>query len=223
MYKARDLDEQGCDQDVSVCVGELQGLASTLSWGRESRAALAAPETQRVRLAPFCHTSNPQLIARMGRWLRDALTLSYLKFFTPEALLAGGGWDKNRLDSYFAERFYIPVTDSLKAQVFPFLAMLRQQVGPRGSPHALVLHATCMNGRTAPLSACNLQVPECWHTLLPAKSTLHTHTCTCIHVHTHTPHTHHTHTPHTHARAHPGLHAGEQHGHRCATLCAGRT
>jgi hypothetical protein len=87
VYKARDLDEQGCE------LGD---------------------------------------IGRMGGWLKDALTVSYLKYFTPQGLLAAGGWDKDRRDSFFAERFFIPVPEGLKAEVFPFLATLREQVQAMG-------------------------------------------------------------------------------------------
>jgi hypothetical protein len=69
-----------------------------------------------------------QLIARLGRWLRTALTLSYLRFFKPEGLLSAGGWLKDRMDS-FAERFCIEVPEALVALVFPCLAALRTKVG----------------------------------------------------------------------------------------------
>ena len=70
----------------------------------------------------------PQLIARVGRWLRNALTLSYLKFFTPEALLAAAGWDKSRLDGFFDERFCIEVPAELVRYVFPCAEQLAKEV-----------------------------------------------------------------------------------------------
>lgn len=80
-----------------------------------------------------------QIIARIGRWLRTALTLCYLKFFTPEGLLAAAGWDKDRRDSFFAERFCIEVPSELVAYVFPGLAELSKQVG--GEPGCILLQS----------------------------------------------------------------------------------
>ena len=54
-----------------------------------------------------------QLIARLGRWLRTALNTSYLRFFKPKGLLAAAGWDKDRPDAFFDERFCLDVEDDL--------------------------------------------------------------------------------------------------------------
>lgn len=75
---------------------------------------------------------NERLIARVGRWLRNALITSYLKFFSPEALLAAGDWDRASFDSFFAEHFCIDVPEELVAYVFPFLATLTKQVEDMG-------------------------------------------------------------------------------------------
>jgi hypothetical protein len=74
-----------------------------------------------------CH-SCCQLIARLGRWLRTALNTSYLRFFKPEGLLAAGGWDKDRMDAVFAERFCIDVPEELVDFVFPCLQQLKKAV-----------------------------------------------------------------------------------------------
>ena len=69
-----------------------------------------------------------QLIARAGRWLRTALNTSYLQFYKPESLLAAGGWDKDRPDGFFAERFCLDVEDELISCVFPWMDDLRNEV-----------------------------------------------------------------------------------------------
>jgi hypothetical protein len=82
---------------------------------------------------PFCWLL--QVIARCGRWLRQALYLSYLKFFKPEGLLAAGGWETGSKDAeamFWAERFCVVVSDSLVALVFPFLGELKEQVAELG-------------------------------------------------------------------------------------------
>jgi hypothetical protein len=68
------------------------------------------------------------VIARIGKWLRTALTLNYLRFFKPEGLLAAAGWTKDRFDSYMADRFCHPVPSDLIVYIFPFLESLRKQV-----------------------------------------------------------------------------------------------
>lgn len=69
-----------------------------------------------------------QLIARLGRWLRTALNTSYLRFVKPKGLLAAGGWDKDRPDAFFDERFCLEVEDDLVLLVYPWLADLRKQL-----------------------------------------------------------------------------------------------
>lgn len=63
-----------------------------------------------------------QTIARFGRWLRDALHQSYLRFFKPDGLMAVAGWDTTEgLGTYFQERFCVEVPQILKEVVFPFM------------------------------------------------------------------------------------------------------
>lgn len=69
-----------------------------------------------------------QLIARLGRWLRTALNQSYLRFFKPEGLLSAAGFDKDRLEGYFDERFCLDVCKELVHIVFPFLQDLIDKV-----------------------------------------------------------------------------------------------
>jgi hypothetical protein len=56
------------------------------------------------------------------------LNQSYLKFFKPKGLLAAGQWDKDRPDSFFAERFCLQVDEELVLLVYPWLPELRKQV-----------------------------------------------------------------------------------------------
>ena len=112
-------------------------------------AVLTCPA--RRSAAPF-----PQLIARMGRWLRNALTLSYLKFFKPSGLLAAAGWDKDRNDGFFSERFCIAVPDELVAFAFPGLAALEEQVWARrrrGGRRVRCWHTRSGSRKTLALSA----------------------------------------------------------------------
>lgn len=76
------------------------------------------------------HTSYPlvctpvlcrclQLIARLGRWLRTALNMCYLRFFKPEGLLAAAGWPREQLSGFFDERFCQEVPPELVAALLP--------------------------------------------------------------------------------------------------------
>lgn len=58
-----------------------------------------------------------------------ALTISYLRFFKPEGLLAAAGWPRGRLDGFFSERFCLEVPEELVLVVHPFLTSLREKVG----------------------------------------------------------------------------------------------
>jgi hypothetical protein len=54
--------------------------------------------------------------------------MSYLRFFKPRGLLAAAGFDKDRPDGYFTERFCLDVCQELVDFVFPFLQQLTEQV-----------------------------------------------------------------------------------------------
>lgn len=75
---------------------------------------------------------SDEVIARLGRWLRTALTTSYLRFFKPAGLLAASGWDSADYASFFAARFHMDVPAALVAEIMPFLAPLQQQVKDLG-------------------------------------------------------------------------------------------
>jgi hypothetical protein len=61
-----------------------------------------------------------QLLAWLGRWLQTALNMCYLRFFKPEGLLAAAGWDKDKLDAFFAEHFCLSEdVAALVAQLLP--------------------------------------------------------------------------------------------------------
>lgn len=77
-----------------------------------------------MRLPPP-YPQPSQLIARLGRWLRDALHDSYLLFFKPEGLLAASGWDKDKRGAFWAERMQMVVPSELVDVVFPFLKGLK--------------------------------------------------------------------------------------------------
>ncbi|KAK9868889.1 hypothetical protein WJX84_000649 [Apatococcus fuscideae] len=47
-----------------------------------------------------------ETIARMGRWLRQAMYKSYLKFFRAEGLLAAGGWSIEKPHGFFYDASY---------------------------------------------------------------------------------------------------------------------
>lgn len=99
MYKARDLDEQGVDDAVSI------------------RLSTRGTRTCCMHLQPGCTLMAvcmlPQVIARLGRWLHTAMTLAYLRFFKPEGLMVAAGWGANQLSAAFAERFCIDVPHTL--------------------------------------------------------------------------------------------------------------
>ena len=70
-----------------------------------------------------------QTIARMGRWLRQAMYKSYLKFFRAEGLLAAGGWSIEKPHGFFYDaRFLVDVPNELVDLVFPFLKHLKMTV-----------------------------------------------------------------------------------------------
>lgn len=68
-----------------------------------------------------------QLIARLGRWLRTALNMSYLRFFKPKGLLAAAGFDQDQPFGVFAEHWCQPVLRVLYYKVYPFLEDFRKQ------------------------------------------------------------------------------------------------
>lgn len=75
-----------------------------------------------------------QSIAKMGRWINDALSNSYLVFYTPDALLSIGGWSIEKpYDKFWAERFCIPLAQEMVNLVFPFLPGFRKTVEDMGS------------------------------------------------------------------------------------------
>ena len=70
-----------------------------------------------------------QTIARMGRWLRQAMYKSYLKFFRAEGLLASGGWSIEKPHGfYYDPRFLVDIPAELVDLVFPFLKPLKKTV-----------------------------------------------------------------------------------------------
>lgn len=65
----------------------------------------------------------------MGRWLRQAMYKSYLKFFKPEGLLAIGGWPIEKPHGlYWDSRFMVNVPDEMIVQVYPFLPALETKI-----------------------------------------------------------------------------------------------
>ena len=53
-----------------------------------------------------------QIIARLGRWVRNSMNSSYLKFFRPEGLLAAAGWPEGahgKFDRFWSERMLVEV------------------------------------------------------------------------------------------------------------------
>lgn len=78
----------------------------------------------------------PQTIARMGKWIYQAMYKSYLMFFKVEGLLAVAGWpgaavkDFNR---FWAPRFLAEVPLELIDHVMPWLKGLKAAVAALGS------------------------------------------------------------------------------------------
>jgi hypothetical protein len=130
-----------------VCVRARRGVAGRrpAAQGRacggqgrgQGRGAAAAARGRRVahphRLADTTRTPTPapKVIARLGRWLRTALTTSHLRFFKPAGLLAASGLDTADYAS-FAARFHMDVPAALVAEIMPFLAPLQQQARSAG-------------------------------------------------------------------------------------------
>jgi hypothetical protein len=143
-HKARDMDDQGCDDDVSAAVDPRSLHVLNISKSSEflwcdSATCLCGWLLQQTWLpqqtalvltavVACCCCCHVQMIARLGRWLRTALNTSYLKFFKPKGLLAAGQWDKDRPDGFFAERFCLDVQEELVLLVFPWLPELSKQV-----------------------------------------------------------------------------------------------
>lgn len=72
-----------------------------------------------------------QTIGRMGRWLHQALTKSYLLFYRPEGLLAAGGWPgaaSKDFSQFWAPRFCVEIDPIFISIVFPFFDEFQQQV-----------------------------------------------------------------------------------------------
>lgn len=78
-----------------------------------------------------------QTIHRLGRWLKDALYKSYLRFFKPDGLLSLAGWpqavQKRFERAFWTERFMVCVCEELVTVVFPFLPRLRQELQQLGA------------------------------------------------------------------------------------------
>ena len=78
-----------------------------------------------------------QTIQRLGRWLRDALYKSYLRFFKPDGLLSLGGWpgaaQKRFERAFWHERFMVEVPEELIYWVYPFLKDIEEDLKVLGS------------------------------------------------------------------------------------------
>jgi hypothetical protein len=78
-----------------------------------------------------------QTIHRLGRWLKQALYKSCLRFFKPDGLLSLGGWpdavQKRFERAFWAERFLAPVCQELVHVVYPFLPRLEEELQQLGS------------------------------------------------------------------------------------------
>lgn len=107
------------------------------------------------------------LIARMGRWLRTALNLCYLRFFKPQGLLAAAGWPQDQMDAFFAERFCLTFDDDeemaeLAAELLPVKEaqamvdkMTRKQLAENPSAGALAIVMDYL-GRVGAQDSCGL-------------------------------------------------------------------
>ena len=87
----------------------------------------------------MCHSDVPcpvRVIARMDKWIYEAMYQSYLEFFKPSGLMGAAGWEgaaTNELRMFFAERFFIVVPEELEVFLFPFLPELKRRVESLGS------------------------------------------------------------------------------------------
>ncbi|WIA40770.1 hypothetical protein OEZ86_004450 [Tetradesmus obliquus] len=107
------------------------------------------------------------LIARMGRWLRTALNLCYLRFFKPQGLLAAAGWPQDQMDAFFAERFCLAFDNDeemaeLAAELLPVKEaqamvdkMTRKQLAENPSAGALAIVMDYL-GRVGAQDSCGL-------------------------------------------------------------------
>ena len=85
-----------------------------------------------------------QTIRRMGHWLYDAMTKSYLEFFKATGLLGAGGWPgaaTNELHMFWHERFMIPTPPELIVLLYPFLPKLEQVIKELGNKATLSMRA----------------------------------------------------------------------------------
>ncbi|KAK9832145.1 hypothetical protein WJX74_000604 [Apatococcus lobatus] len=75
-----------------------------------------------------------EVIARAGRWLDDVMCKSYLPFYTPEGLLASGGWPIDKPPGLFwAPRFMVVIPARLVDLIYPFLPSLKLKIASLGS------------------------------------------------------------------------------------------
>ena len=70
-----------------------------------------------------------QVIARMGKWLYEAMSRSYLKYFKPSGLLGAGGWPgaaNNDYKQFWHPRFCVEAPPALLKALFPQLEPLAE-------------------------------------------------------------------------------------------------
>ena len=75
------------------------------------------------------HTYVTQEVKRIGRWNSDAYSISYLEDFSPQGLLAAGGWpsaSKDDFKLFWAERYEVAVPEGLIMKIFPNLPALEE-------------------------------------------------------------------------------------------------
>ena len=76
----------------------------------------------------------------MGKWLYEAMSKSYLKFFKPSGLLGAGGWPgaaNNYYKQFWHSRFRVEVPLALQEALFPQLELLQKvqcQITPSEHP-----------------------------------------------------------------------------------------
>jgi hypothetical protein len=76
-----------------------------------------------------------QVVARMGKWIYQAMYKAYLLFFKPEGLLAMGGWPnagKGETQMYWHPRFMAEVSEQLLHHAMPFIKGLKEAVQELG-------------------------------------------------------------------------------------------
>ena len=77
-----------------------------------------------------------QVVMRMGRWIYNAMTRSYLFFADPKGLLAIGEWPEGaqgNLNTFWAPIMHMQVSENLISVVFPFWPDTKARVEAAGA------------------------------------------------------------------------------------------